>query len=82
MGTNYVANYRPLIDKWFALVLEDKERRMSPAVMVKTIRAMFPNNYDIPSEQHVRNAINYRFKKARKEKEKVEEQAKKDKAKA
>lgn len=57
LGTNYEPYYRPLIDKWYDLGEAHKDRRMSAAMMVRTLRAMFPRNYDYPSERHVKNRI-------------------------
>lgn len=57
VGTNFEPRYRPLVDRWYDIGEVYKERRMTAAMMVRTIRAMFPNNYDYPSERHVKNRI-------------------------
>lgn len=63
------ACYRPRIDRWYDVGRENKERRMTAGMMLRTIRAMFPHNYYFPSECHLKNRINARSQAAnRKEK--------------
>lgn len=77
VGTNFEPRYRALVDKWYDIGTEKKEHRMTAGMMLRTIRAMFPRNYDFPSERHLKNRISARSQAAsRREKREQHERMK------
>lgn len=74
IGKNYEPPYMSLVDKWYAIGIDHKERRMSAAMMFRTIRAMLPRNYDFPSERHLKNRIGARTDAINRMKKKKEKQ--------
>ncbi len=74
LGANTTEKYLGLIKRWFEEGYNDKTKRRSPAMMLRMLTAMFPNNYDLPTEQHLKNRINSLLRAQRKL-EKTQEEA-------
>lgn len=57
LGPNHTPRYAPLIDAWTEIGRDDPDRRMTPGMMLRTLKSMFPRNYDIPTERHLGYAV-------------------------
>lgn len=57
IGDSNEPRHRTLMDKWIDLGEHCNERRMTAVMMLPTIRAMFPRNYDYPSERHTKTGL-------------------------
>mmetsp|Transcript_52575 Transcript_52575/g.77917 ORF Transcript_52575/g.77917 Transcript_52575/m.77917 type:complete len:164 (-) Transcript_52575:180-671(-) len=56
-GANYVSQYKEDLQLMFDRGVEDIRKRMSAATMLRALQEKYPNEFALPNESHIKQAI-------------------------